>query len=348
MRSIERLAIGSKPSVQSNTARNDGLLAKHEIIRTDKSERMADALLEVYKGRLVSVDCSGQPFFGQANRAQFEHIGFDYCVYGADVEIEFPEAPSFRQQICLSGGGETIMQRKSAALSDAATCVIRPETKVTTRFGAGYSQLVMRVDPAALRRKLEAFLGTHLPNPIEFRPAQRFVTPQLQLLKRSALFFVNEIETFESEACELARSEFEQALLAAFLSGNAHNYSYLFDAPPPGLTPRQVWLAESFIEANWDSPLTVETLSKAVGVGARSIFKSFKRFRGYSPMAFLRDVRLRRAREMLRDAEPGATVTAVAYRCAYQNHGYFAREYRARFGESPSTTLARARRERPV
>ena len=133
-------------------------------------------------------------------------------------------------------------------------------------------------------------------------------------------------------------------LVAAFLSGNAHNYSYLLEAPPPGLTPRQVWLAESFVEANWDTPITVEALSQAVGVSARSIFKSFKQIRGYSPMAFVKDVRLRRAREMLNGAEPGATVTAVAYRCGYQNHGYFAREYRARFGESPSTTLARARR----
>lgn len=333
--------------MQSSKAPNDGLLARHEIIRTDNAERMADKLLEVYKGRLVSATCGERPFFGQANRVQFEHIGFDYCVYDADVEIDFPEAPSFRQQICLSGHGETITQRKGAPLSDVATCVIRPEAKVTTRFGAGYSQLVLRVDPAALRRKLEAFLGTHLPHPIEFRSAQRFDTPQLQLLKRSALFFVNEIETFESEACELARDEFEQALLASFLSGNAHNYSYLLDAPPPGLTPRQVWLAEAFIEANWDRPLTVEALAQTVGVGARSIFKSFKRFRGYSPMAFARDIRLRRAREMLSDSEPGDTVTAVAYRCGYQNHGYFAREYRARFGESPSTTLARARRGRP-
>jgi AraC-like DNA-binding protein len=333
--------------VQSSKALNDGLLARHEIIRTDEPERMAAALLDVYKGRLVSADRGGREFFGQANRVQFEHIGFDFCAYGADVEIEFPEAPSFRQQICLSGGGETVVQRKGAQLSEVATCVIRPGAKVITRFGAGYSQLVLRVDPAALRRKLEAFLGTDLPHPIEFRPTQRFDSPQLRLLRRSALFFVNEIETFESEACELARNEFQQALMAAFLAGNAHNYSYLLEAPPPGLTPRQVWLAESFIEANWDTPLTVEALSQAVGVGARSLFKSFKRFRGYSPMAFAKDVRLRHARELLSDAEPGATVTAVAYRCGYQNHGYFAREYRERFGESPSTTLAQARGARP-
>jgi transcriptional regulator GlxA family with amidase domain len=135
-------------------------------------------------------------------------------------------------------------------------------------------------------------------------------------------------------------------MLAAFLSGAAHNYSYLLDAPPPGLAPRQVWLAESFIEAHWDEPLTIDSLAAVVGVGARSIFKAFKDYRGYSPMAFVKDIRLQRAREMFILARPGDSVTAVAYRCGFQNHGHFARAYRSRFGESPSATLARTRRAR--
>ena len=300
---------------------------------------MNETLLQVYKGRMVSASCGDQPFFGQAKRVQFEHIGLDYCAYGADVEIDFPEAPSLRQQFCLNGDGETIIQRRGVPLSDQATCVIPPDTKITTRFGAGYRQLVLRVDPTALRRKLEAFVGADLPDPVEFRPRQTFRTPQAEMLKRSALFFAGEVETFESEACRLARDEFEEALLAAFLTGNAHNYSYLLQAPPPGLAPRQVWLAESFIEANWDKPLTIDSLAKAVGVGARSVFQSFKDYRGYTPMAFVKDVRLRRAREMLGLARPGDSVTAVAYRCGYQNHGYFAREYRARLANLPRRRL---------
>jgi AraC-like DNA-binding protein len=332
--------------MESSHASGDGLLGKHEIIRTDSIERMNEALLQVYKGRLVSANRGQRPFFGQAKRVQFEQIGLDYCAYGADVEIDFPEAPSLRQQFCLSGDGETIIQRRRVPLSDQATCLIPPETKITTRFGAGYRQLVLRVDPTALHRKLEALVGIDLPAPIEFRQRQAIRTPQADMLKRSAHFFAGGVEAFDTEACRLARGEFEEALLAAFLTGNAHNYSYLLLAPPPGLTPRQVWLAESFIEANWDQPLTIDSLAKVVGVGARSIFQSFKDHRGYTPMAFVKNVRLQRAREMLQIARPGDSVTVVAYRCGYQNHGYFAREYRARFGESPSITLAQARRTR--
>jgi AraC-like DNA-binding protein len=333
-------------SAPSPSAPDDHLLARHDVIRTDKIERMSETLHDVYKGRLVSARSSGRPFFGQAKRAQFDHIGLDYCAYSAEVEIDFPDAPSLRQQICLNGEGETIIGREGVSLSGETSCVIPAGTKITTRFGAGYRQLVLRVDPTALRRKLEALVGTELPNAIVFRPVQTLRTPQLAMLKRAAVFFASEVEAFENDACALARGAFEEALLATFLTANAHNYSYLLQAPAPGLAPRQVWLAEAFIEANWDQPLTVESLAKAVGVGARSIFQSFKDYRGYSPMAFVKDVRLRRAHEMLSAAAPGDTVTAAAYRCGYQNHGYFARAYRARFGESPSTTLARSRRAR--
>lgn len=338
------LVVGLMLSERSNKAPSDVLLAKHEIVRTDNLERMSDALLEAYNGRIVSPVCGAEPFFGQSNRVQFEHISFSYCAFGAPVEIDFSEGPWFRQQICLSGRGKTIVRRKSVPLSDQATCVIPSGTSFSTHFGAGYSHLLLCVDPTALRRKLEAFVGTDLPHPIEFRSAQTLLTPQARMLKRSALFFASEIEAFESDACRLARYEFENVLLAAFLSGNAHNYSYLLDALPPSLSPRQVWLAESYIEANWDKPLTIEALSKEIGVGARSIFKAFRDFRGYSPMAFAKDVRLRRAREMLNLARPGDGVIAIAYRCGFQNHGHFARAYRSRFGESPSTTLARSRR----
>ena len=324
---------------------DDGLLAKHEIVRTDNIERMGETLHQVYKGRLVSVEGGDRQFLGQARRVQFERIGFDYCAYDAAVEIDFPEASSLRQQICLAADGETVMDgRRSIRLSGEATSVISEGSKIRTRFGAGYRQLVLRVDPTALRRKFEAFVGAELPGRIEFRSTQTLHNPQLAMLKRMALFFAAEVETFEGENCRLARCEFEEALLATFLIGNAHNYSYLLQASPPGLTPRQIWLAEAFIEAHWDKPLTIDSLAAAVGVGARSIFKSFKTSRGYSPMAFVKDVRLRHAHEMLGAAKPGDDVGSVAFRCGYQNHGHFAREYRVRFGELPSATLAKARR----
>jgi transcriptional regulator GlxA family with amidase domain len=77
------------------------------------------------------------------------------------------------------------------------------------------------------------------------------------------------------------------------------------------------------------------------GASARTIFKTFRQSRGYSPMAFLKQVRLDHARRMLLKSDSKTSVTAVALACGFHNLGHFARDYRARFGELPSETLGR-------
>ena len=99
--------------------------------------------------------------------------------------------------------------------------------------------------------------------------------------------------------------------------------------------------AEEYIEANWNSVLTIESLAEAIGASARSI--SFQKARGYSPMAFAKMTRLRHARRKLSAPEADTTVTGVALECGFQNTGHFAMSYRKHFGELPSETLRMAK-----
>ena len=64
----------------------------------------------------------------------------------------------------------------------------------------------------------------------------------------------------------------------------------------------------------------------------------------YTPMEFLRHVRMRLARQRLLHARPGDSVTGIATRCGFAHLGRFAVDYKRRFGESPSETLERAKR----
>jgi transcriptional regulator GlxA family with amidase domain len=60
-------------------------------------------------------------------------------------------------------------------------------------------------------------------------------------------------------------------------------------------------------------------------------------------MTYLREVRLRRAREVLQAADRDAsTVRAVAGGLGIMHMGRFAAAYRDAFGETPSQTLNRA------
>jgi len=111
--------------------------------------------------------------------------------------------------------------------------------------------------------------------------------------------------------------------------------------------PWQVRRAEEYIVAHWDQPITVEALATVTGTSARSIFHVFKRSRGYSPMAFVKTVRLQKARQMLTRQSSTVSVTDVAFACGFGNLGHFASDYVRHFGERPSDTLNRTKSGRP-
>jgi transcriptional regulator GlxA family with amidase domain len=91
-------------------------------------------------------------------------------------------------------------------------------------------------------------------------------------------------------------------------------------------------------------PLTIEALALVANASVRSLFYSFKKSRGVSPMTFVKHVRIRHAREMLASGDPAASVTSVALACGFSNLGHFARYYHTTFGELPSDTLRSALR----
>ncbi|MFT4159157.1 helix-turn-helix transcriptional regulator, partial [Shinella sp.] len=91
-------------------------------------------------------------------------------------------------------------------------------------------------------------------------------------------------------------------------------------------------------------PITIESLIEVSGVSARTLFRSFKRIRGYPPMFFVKKIRLERARALLGDRNAVTSVTGVALKCGFANLGQFARDYRETFGELPSETLKRSSR----
>lgn len=110
---------------------------------------------------------------------------------------------------------------------------------------------------------------------------------------------------------------------------------------PGWVAPAAVRRAAGFIEAHADQPLTLGQISAAAGLSGRALQTTFRRYYGTTPTGFLRRVRLERAHQELRTADPasGVTVTAVARRWGWVSHSGFTAMYRQRFGRSPGQTL---------
>jgi transcriptional regulator GlxA family with amidase domain len=106
-------------------------------------------------------------------------------------------------------------------------------------------------------------------------------------------------------------------------------------------TPTALARAIAFIDINADIDISIIDIARAACVSVRAVQLAFRRNLDTTPTAYLRRVRLARAREALVAAGPqdGTTVTQTAARWGFADPSRFAAAYRIAYGELPSHTL---------
>jgi len=107
--------------------------------------------------------------------------------------------------------------------------------------------------------------------------------------------------------------------------------------------PAAVRRALAYIDAHADLDLTPAQIAAAAHVSIRSLQLAFRRHLDTTPTAYLREVRLARARKDLAAARAGdgASVADIALRWGFAHQGRFGQSYRMTYGETPGTTLRR-------
>lgn len=110
-----------------------------------------------------------------------------------------------------------------------------------------------------------------------------------------------------------------------------------------GSLPADLMRAIDWLRRNPDRDVNLETISSVAGVRPRTLEAHFKQFLGTTPLGWVRNTRLAKARQALLAADDRTTVTGVALASGFNQLGRFAGTYRRRFGELPSDTLLQRR-----
>jgi len=272
-------------------------------------------------------------------------VGLFRGQYEAEFKISFPDFNAFAGSPApLKGAGAHKIGDKEVTVSSGGGGAMLSPGGVTLHYGANFEHLSITARPAALMDKLAAMVGELRLGPLHCDPTVNGRNPHSKRLERLLQFVATEMES-SSPMPPIMQSELQQAIMTSFLLANTNNYSGLLHGEHVAAAPWKVRFAEQFIEANWDQPITIEALVAATNVSARSLFSSFKAGRGYSPMDFVKRVRLGHARQKLSRPEADTSVSRVAFECGFGNPGHFAVDYHHQFGERPSETLRRGKGE---
>ncbi|MDE1173577.1 MAG: GlxA family transcriptional regulator [Parvibaculaceae bacterium] len=96
--------------------------------------------------------------------------------------------------------------------------------------------------------------------------------------------------------------------------------------------------ALKLMAATIEAPLEINRIAQASGVSSRQLERLFKQETGHSPVDHYHELRLERARELLRQTR--MSVTDVSLACGFLSGAHFSTAYSRRFGHSPKAERA--------
>ena len=316
-------------------------LSNYPVLHSRDPEFVRDRLFTVFGATRFDLGADRDGFAARVNHLQIGGLGLSYCEYATEVSLEFGAASFVRQLFNISGTGRYEAGGHSGEITPGSCSAVLPaQVPVKLHVQPGYRQLVLRIEFDALLRNLTALLGRHVDTLVFDRLEDR--QPAMQALRRRILHFATDFNERGAFFSDLATAEIQRMVIMKFLMCHQHNHTHLLLRQPLPSTPSAVKSVEEFIEANWDKPIDIQAMTLVAKVSARSLFRQFKKDRGYSPADFAKRIRLDRAREMLEQSGGETSVTQIALKCGFQNPGHFARDFRLAFGELPSEILRRS------
>jgi len=224
-----------------------------------------------------------------------------------------------------------------------------PLQAVHVRTAAQFEALFLRMERQTLRCELEKLLERDVQSELVFAPAVRMTTVAGRRLRelcnglRRPLYATDQRAVQDSPALQIMESE----LITLLLQAQPHNYRR-FISRSCAAGAWQIGAAEEFMRASAHLPITLGDVCQAAGLNARTLQDAFRKKRDCTPMEFLRNIRMEEARKGLLQPDENTSVTGEASRWGFLHFGRFSKEYQTRFGELPSQTLRRSRKDPPL
>ncbi|MCC5968841.1 MAG: AraC family transcriptional regulator [Pararhodobacter sp.] len=279
------------------------------------------------------------------------HRGFDalslcYFDYGREVTILPDQLRHYYLMVVpIDGQVSVVSGKEQVDVGPGAAVLIPAERQFRTRWSDNARQLIVRIDRRKLLRCLETHLGSEISRAPDFQMHMDWSSPQYGALRHAMGVLASLARTAKAAGHELISASAEEAFLYSLLVMQPSDYAGPIAAGRVSTAcPASVHRAEEYIRAHLDQPISISDLIAVSGGSSRSLFQGFRQFRGMTPMRFIRQQRLIKARAALENPEPGTAVTHVALRWGFQHLGRFAADYGEAFGEAPSQTLRRGRR----
>lgn len=227
----------------------------------------------------------------------------------------------------LEGKGEFTCGGTSYSLEAGHTFLIEPEKLVSYMSDADEPWLYRWVafnGPQAA--ELVQAAGFSITNPVT----------ETSQIRRVGVLYNSIFSVFRKSdpAAHMKAAGYLQLLLAEFCSIHqmAEDHAALAGVDNSDKLMQQMI---HYLSTQYAQPVSIEQMAESFGYNRAYLSRLFKRYTGVSPITFLLNLRIDKARQMIRERE-GLTIEQIAASVGLQDSLYFSKQFRRLYGLSPS------------
>jgi AraC-like DNA-binding protein len=206
-------------------------------------------------------------------------------------------------------------------------------------------QLTLKFDRTNLEVYLNSLLGHSPMGPLSFKSDRALKFKNCENLVRLISLF--DADLFDGSAMlndEISGGIAEKLMSDMLLRQVPNNYSDNLSINQSSLAPYYVKKAEEYIRKYAHKPISMSNLAAVSDISERALYDGFRKYRDTTPMSFIKNIRLDRVRAELIGIRCGATprrkLTEIAGDWCFSHMGNFSKDYKRKFGETPTKTLS--------
>jgi len=323
---------------QTVTHRHD-IAASHTLDRGEAEQIMTDR----YKRHSLKCVTQTANFDFLHASAKVTVGSFNILRYGAGVEIDPGSFENFYMlEMPISGRTEICIGSKTLHSNPGRATILSPGQNLNSFWHPDTTQMMLKIDREAVTdRWMANHQGIEGRWPL-FEQTLDLASPMGWRIRKLMLLLFEDLKmSISNDQWTLQNETISSAIVDSLLSSFASNGTARLGGDQHQILPHYIKLCVQFAEMNLQSNLTMARFAAVSGRSERSVFDGFKRFTCKTPMQYVRDLRLARARELLHRSD--LSVSDVARLVGCRHMGRFAGHYANRYGESPSQTIARSR-----
>jgi AraC-like DNA-binding protein len=231
-----------------------------------------------------------------------------HAVSGGAVDLSVNGAPRVRRQVAA---GDTL--------------ILWPGARLEAQMAEPFEIVLCSLDQARFRALVEATAGEGVWTlPTTLCPAEDGVSGLFREARRAILR--------DTRPCPLFLEKLGEAITARIVG----HHLEIADAPDRRLTLTLRTLREVFayIDQNLAQPLALEDLAQVARLGRSHFARAFHAMVGNSPMRFITERRICRARDML--VETDASLAEIAAKVGFSSQSHLTTAFRQSIGITPA------------